>query len=49
MGQLEFSAESLGFTEADFGQKTWQAVLAELVYYFTFMWAARRSDPPQAG
>ena len=31
MGQWKLSADSLGLTEADFGQKTWQAVFAELI------------------
>ncbi len=37
MGQWELSAESLGFTEADFGQKTWQAVFAELIATLLFV------------
>jgi MIP family channel proteins len=37
MGQWELSADSLGFTEADFGQKTWQAVFAELIATLLFV------------
>ncbi len=37
MGQWKLSADSLGFTEADFGQKTWQAVFAELIATLLFV------------
>ncbi len=37
MGQWKLSADSLGFTEADFGQKTWQAVFAELIATMLFV------------
>lgn len=37
MGRWGLSAESLGFTEADFGQKTWQAVFAELIATLLFV------------
>ena len=37
MGQWEISAQSLGFTAEDFGEKTWQAVLAELIATLLFV------------
>ena len=37
MGQRGFSAESLGFTVKDFGEKTWQAVFAELIATLLFV------------
>ncbi len=43
MGKLELSAESLGFTEADFGQKTWQAVFAELIATMLFVFVGAGS------
>ncbi len=43
MAQLELSADTLGFTEADFGQKTWQAVFAELVATLLFVFVGAGS------
>ena len=43
MGKLELSAESLGFTGADFGQKTWQAVFAELIATMLFVFVGAGS------
>ncbi len=43
MGKWELSAESLGFTEADFGQKTWQAVFAELIATLLFVFVGAGS------
>ncbi len=43
MGQLELSAGTLGFTEADFGQKTWQAVFAELIATLLFVFVGAGS------
>jgi aquaporin TIP len=43
MGQWELSADSLGFTEADFGQKTWQAVFAELIATMLFVFVGAGS------
>ncbi len=43
MGQWELSAEGLGFTEADFGQKTWQAVFAELIATLLFVFVGAGS------
>ena len=43
MGQFELSAKSLGFTEADFGQKTWQAVFAELIATMLFVFVGAGS------
>jgi aquaporin TIP len=43
MGQLELSADTLGFTEADFGQKTWQAVFAELIATLLFVFVGAGS------
>jgi aquaporin TIP len=37
VGQWELSAESLGFTEEDFGLDTWRAVLAELIGTLLFV------------
>ena len=37
MGQWELSADSLGFTEADFGPKTWRAVFAEFIATLLFV------------
>ena len=37
MARWELSAESLGFTAGDFGPKTWQAVLAELIATLLFV------------
>jgi aquaporin TIP len=43
MGKLELSAESLGFTEAAFRQKTWQAVFAELIATLLFVFVGAGS------
>ena len=37
MGQWGLSADSLGFTAEDFGQKTWQAIFAELIATLLFV------------
>ncbi len=43
MGQWKLSADSLGLTEADFGQKTWQAVFAELIATALFVFVGAGS------
>jgi len=43
MAQWELSAESLGLTAEDFGQKTWQAVLAELIATLLFVFVGAGS------
>ena len=43
MGQWELSAESLGFTEEDFGPDTWRAVLAELIGTLLFVFVGAGS------
>ena len=43
MRRWELSADTLGFTGADFGQKTWQAVLAELIATLLFVFVGAGS------
>ncbi len=43
MAQWELSVESLGFTAEDFGQKTWQAVFAELIATLLFVFVGAGS------
>ena len=43
MGQWELSVESLGFKAEDFGQKTWQAVFAELIATLLFVFVGAGS------
>ncbi len=46
---MELSADTLGFTEADFGQKTWQAVFAELIATLLFVFVGAGSVIVVAG
>ena len=43
MAQWELSAESLGLTAEDFGPRTWQAVLAELIATLLFVFVGAGS------
>ncbi len=43
MGQWGLSADSLGLTAEDFGQKTWQAVFAELIATLLFVFVGAGS------